>query len=154
MGQGAGGAPYDETPYSYDETPYNTVHELFDSLARGQLERFLAGCADDLVLTVRGSGAMTTMVAKAQIGSWYQSMRDLAGASFRSDVCLVLAEDRTQVVLLRHALTRDRVVYQYETVNRCTFRNDQLASWFSHPVHPTDYARAWGIHLGLERQPA
>ncbi len=142
----------DEAPT--DESPYKRVHGLFDALARGDLDRFVAGCADDLVLTVRGSGAMTTMVAKDRLASWYQSMQELAGASFHSDVCLVLADDRTQVVLLRHGLIRERVEYQYETVNRCTFRHDELASWFSHPVRPSDYARAWGIHLGLERQPA
>ncbi len=147
MGQAAGEAPY-------DEPPYERVHDLFDALAGGDLERFLAGCADDLVLTVRGSGTMTTMVAKDQIASWYRSMQELAGASFRSDVCLVLADDRTQVVLLRHHLTRNQVEYQYETVNRCTFRRHDLASWFSHPVRPSDYARAWGIPPGLERQPA
>jgi ketosteroid isomerase-like protein len=137
-----------------DKASHDRVHDLFDALARGDLNRFLAGCANDLVLTVRGSGAMTTMVAKAQISSWYRSMQELAGASFHSDVCLVLADDPTQVVLLRHALTRDRVEYQYETVNRCTFRHGDLASWFSHPVRSSDYARAWGIQLGLERQPA
>jgi ketosteroid isomerase-like protein len=146
------GQPVDEA--RYDEARHDRVHDLFDALAAGDLDRFLAGCADDLVLTVRGSGAMTTMVAKAQISSWYRSMQELAGASFHSDVCLVLADDPTQVVLLRHALTRDRVEYQYETVNRCTFRHGDLASWFSHPVRSSDYARAWGIQLGLERQPA
>ena len=44
--------------------PVERVHGLFDALARGALDEFVAGCCDDLVLTVRGSGTMTTMVAK------------------------------------------------------------------------------------------
>jgi ketosteroid isomerase-like protein len=136
------------------ELPADPVHELFDALSNGELDRFLAGCRDDLVLTVRGSGAMTTMVAKVEIASWYRSMQELAGNSFCSDVCLALTEDHTHVVLLRHTLTRDLVEYEYESINRCTFREDGLASWFSHPVRPSEYARAWGIATGLERQPA
>ncbi len=128
-------------------------HELFDAFAAGALDRFLAGCCDDLVLTVRGSGSLTTLVAKPEIASWYRSMRELAG-TFRSEVGLVLSEDRTQVVLLRHSLVRGSVEYQYETVNRCTFREGALAAWFSHPVRADDYARAWGLHRRTERLPA
>jgi hypothetical protein len=80
-------------------------------------------------------------------------MRELAG-TFRSEVGLVLSEDRTQVVLLRHSLVRGSVEYQYETVNRCTFRDGALAAWFSHPVRADDYARAWGLHRRTERLPA
>ncbi len=134
--------------------PVERVHGLFDALARGSLDEFVAGCSDDLVLTVSGSGTRTTMVAKGEIASWYRSMRQLAGTSYRSDVSFVLTEDRTHVVLLRHTLIRAGVAYPYETVNRCTLRNGRLASWFSYPVRPSEYARAWGINSGLERVPA
>lgn len=130
-----------------------STDELFEAFASGALDRFLAGCSDDMVLTVRGSGPRATLVAKAGIASWYRSMQELAGV-FRSEVGLVVTEDRTQVVLLRHSLERGGVEYRYETVNRCTFRGGALASWFSHPVRPDDYARAWGLHHGLERVPA
>ena len=78
-------------------------------------------------------------------------MRQLAGTEFRSDVSLVLTEDRTHVVLLRHTLVRAGVEHPYETVNRCTLRDGGLASWFSYPVRRSEYARAWGIHSGFER---
>jgi hypothetical protein len=139
----------DQAPEKAD----NRVQELFDALTAGSLERFLDGCCPELVLTVRGSGAMTTLVAKSEIESWYRSMHELAGASFRSDVGFVLTEDRTHVVLLRHTLTRGHVEYQYETLNHCTLRDDGLASWFSHPVRPSAYARAWGIDPAPERIP-
>lgn len=135
------------------EIPVDRVQELFDALTRGALDRFVAGCCPDLVLTVRGSGAMTTLVPRSEIVTWYRSMQDLAGTSFRSEVGLVLTEDRTHVVLLRHVLTRGSVEYRYETLNHCTLRGDDLASWFSHPVRSSEYARAWGIHLASERMP-
>jgi ketosteroid isomerase-like protein len=135
-------------------TPTNQVHELFDALASGELDRFLVGTCDDLVLTVSGSGRRTTLVARDEIPAWYGSMQELAGRSFSSDVRLVLAEERTFVVMLRHTLSRDGVEYQYETVNHCTFRDGGLASWFSHPVRASDYARAWGIHHQLDRKSA
>ena len=130
------------------------THDLFDALAAGDLDRFLWGCTEELVLTVSGSDPMTTLVPKSEIASWYRSMSQLAGSSFRSEVCFVLADERTTVVLLRHSLTRGHVDYRYETVNRITFRDDRLASWFSHPVRPHDYARAWGIDKESVRQPA
>jgi ketosteroid isomerase-like protein len=133
--------------------PGSPTHALFDAFAAGALDQFLDGCRDDLVLTVRGSGPLCTLVAKAEIASWYRSMQSLAG-SFRSEVGLVLTEDHTQVVLMRHWLARGSVPRQYETVNRCTFRDGALASWFSYPVRADEYARAWGLHHGLERASA
>lgn len=130
------------------------VQRLFEALADGALDRFVAGCCDDLVLTVHGSGPMTTMVARDHIPSWYRSMQQLAGASFRADVSLVLTEDRTHVVLLTHVLVRAGHRHHYETINRCTLRHGRLASWFSYPVRPSEYARAWGIPAGGERLPA
>ncbi len=136
------------------ETPTNRVHELFDAFACGKLEKFLAGSCPDMVLTVSGSATRTTLVAKDGIASWYHSMQELAGASFSSEVRLVLAEEPTSIVLLRHTLIRRGVEYQYETVNHCTFRDGGLASWFSHPLRASDYARAWGIHGQMDRQSA
>jgi ketosteroid isomerase-like protein len=121
------------------------AHRLFDALTAGRLDVFLGGCVDDLVLTVIGSGPLTTLVRKGEIAAWYRSMGVLAGASFRSDVCFVLDDERATLVLLRHTLTREGTGYSYETANRCTFRDGLLASWFSRPVRRDDYARAWGI---------
>jgi ketosteroid isomerase-like protein len=135
-----------------DELPTERVRELFEAFIGGDLDQFLAGCAPDLVLTVRGSGSMTTLVAKGDIASWYRSMHDLTGGSLRSEVFLEVTEGAAQVVLLRHSLRRGRVEYRYETVNRCTWRHDGLVSWFSHPLRSADYARAWG--LAEERVPA
>jgi ketosteroid isomerase-like protein len=137
-----------------DVTGTSPCHRLFDALARGDLATFVGGCAEELVLTVSGSDPMTTRVARAEISSWYRSMGELAGSSFRSEVCLVLVDERATVVLLRHALSRRGVEYRYETVNRCTLRDGRLASWFSHPVRRRDYALAWGIDRTPVRRPA
>jgi len=130
--------------------PGELTRDLFDAFVSGALDRFLAGCCEDLLLTVRGSGSLTTLVAKADIASWYASMVELAG-TLRSEVGMVLSEDRTQIVLLRHALIRGGAEHHYETVNRCTFRDGSLASWFSHPVRAEEYARAWGLPSGVQR---
>ncbi len=143
-----------EKGMDHGEPPAESVRELFEAFADGELEQFLDGCAPDLVLTVRGSGSMTTLLAKGRIASWYRSMHDLAGGSLRSEVFLEVTEGPAQVVLLRHSLTRGQIEYRYETVNRCTWRHDGLVSWFSHPLRPADYARAWGLAAVGERVPA
>src|SRR5271156_4560241 len=91
------------------EAPEDRVHDLFEMLTRGDLDRFVAGCRPDLVLTVRGSGSMTTRVPRSEIATWYRSMQALGGTSFRSEVGLVLTEDRTHIVQLRYSLTRGGV---------------------------------------------
>jgi hypothetical protein len=135
------------------EVPVDRVHELFDALTRGAVDVFVAGCCPDLVLTARGSGAMTTLVPRSEITTWYRSMQELAGPSFRSEVGPVLTEDRTHVAVLRHLLTRGSVEYPYETLNHCTLRGDRMASWFAHPLRSSEYARAWGIPVGGQGVP-
>jgi ketosteroid isomerase-like protein len=127
-------------------------HRLFDALAAGDLDRFVAGCTEELVLTARGSDPLTTLVARSSIPAWYGSMDELAGSTFRSEVRLVLTGEPSTVVLLGHSLRRDGVEYRYETVNRCLFRGGRLASWFSQPLRADEYVRAWGIERVGERR--
>lgn len=111
---------------------------LFGSFARGEWGEFLAGCAEDLVLNVRGSAGRATLVPKPKIAEWSRSTRELAGDTFRSSVCFVLVDDKVGVVVLQHELERDGVRFHYDTVNRCILREDLIATWFCYPMNMGD----------------
>jgi ketosteroid isomerase-like protein len=128
-----------------EDQRFQRLDELFGLLVRGQYDEFLAGCTNHLVLNVRGSAGLATIVPRAQISVWHQAMRELAGGAFRSSVCFILATEHEAVVVLTHVIDRDGCTYRYQSVNRCTLREGLLAAWFSLPMNATDYARAWDL---------
>jgi hypothetical protein len=132
---------------------FSRLDEIFGSFVREEWKDFLAGCADDLVLNVRGSAGLATMVRKPQIAEWSHSARELADGTFRSSVCFILVDENVGVVILQHELERDGVSFKYETVNRCILREDLIATWFAYPMNMADYVAAWGIRQGSEPQP-
>ena len=132
---------------------FSRLDELFGSFVREEWEEFLAGCASNLVLNVRGSAGLATMVRRTQIAEWSQSARELAGGTFRSSVCFILVDENVGVVILHHELEREGVSFKYQTVNRCILREGLIATWFSYPMNMADYVAAWGIGQGSEFQP-
>jgi hypothetical protein len=124
---------------------FERLDELFGLFVRGQYDEFLAGCTDHLVLNVRGSAGLATIVPRAQISEWHQAMRELAGGAFRSSVCFIIATEHEAVVVLTHVIDRNGCTYRYQTVNHCTLQEDLLAAWFNLPMNATDYARAWDL---------
>jgi ketosteroid isomerase-like protein len=120
------------------------LHHLFTLLTRGELDAFLQGCTDDVSLTARGTGTRTTIVRREEIPDWFASMHALTDGTLGSSICLVLSVGHENIVILRHTFERDGVIRSYETVNFCTFRQQQLMAWFSHPLDIGTYAEAWG----------
>jgi ketosteroid isomerase-like protein len=127
------------------------LDQLFGLFVRGQDDEFLTGCADDLVLNVRGSAGLATLVPRTQIPQWHQAKRHLAGGTFHSSVCFILVMEHEGVVVLTHQIDRDGVTYRYETVNHCTLRDGLLAAWFHLPMNASDYAQAWDLEPLNER---
>jgi len=134
-----------------DNRQFERLDALFASFVCGQYDEFLAGCTEDLVLNVRGSARLATMVPRSQISEWHQSTQQLAGGAFRSSVCFILVRERVGIVVLTHVIDRNGVSFRYETVNHCILHGDLLAAWFSYPMNTADYAEAWD--LGRTRQP-
>jgi ketosteroid isomerase-like protein len=127
------------------ESRFERLDALFGSFVRGGYDEFLKGCADDLVLNVRGSAQLATTVVKSQLSEWHQSTQQLAGDAFRSSVCFVLVTEGAGIVVLTHVIDRNGLSFRYETVNRCTLRDELLASWFSYPMDAAAYTEAWGL---------
>jgi ketosteroid isomerase-like protein len=137
-------------PATEDER-FARLEHLFDLFVRGQNDEFLAGCTDDLVLNVRGSAGLATLVPRAQIAQWHQAERNLAGGAFDSSLCFIFVTEHEGVVVLTHRIDRDGVTYRYETLNHCTLRDGLLAAWFNLPMNAAHYARAWDLEPLSER---
>ncbi|MGD0746427.1 MAG: hypothetical protein ABSB68_01285 [Acidimicrobiales bacterium] len=135
----------DEWTLATEDLQFQRLDALFGSFVREEYEQFLADCAEDLVLNVRGSAGLATMVPRFQIPQWHRSSKQLAGGALRSSVCFILVREHVGIVVLTHMIDRDGVSFRYETVNHCTLRGDRLAAWFCYPMNAADYEEAWGL---------
>jgi ketosteroid isomerase-like protein len=122
------------------------VRQLFGYLVAGKLDDFLSGCANDLVVTVRGSTPTPVTLTKADIADWYGSLQALSPTSLQSSVELGRADGDAVTVILRHSFGRQGVDYTLEMVNLVTFRDGLVATWSSYPLDLAEYARAWRTH--------
>jgi ketosteroid isomerase-like protein len=122
------------------------VRQLFGYLVGGKLDDFLSGCANDLVVTVRGSTPTAVTLTKADIADWYGSIQALSPTSLQSSVEVGRADGNTVTVILRHSFGRQGVDYTLEMANLVTFRDGLVATWSSYPLDLAEYARAWRTH--------
>jgi ketosteroid isomerase-like protein len=116
---------------------------LFDALVRGQFDEFMAGCRDDLVVTVRGSSPTPMILRRSDIPDWYGSLQALSPTSLSSTVEVVRVDGDSATVMLRHEFARHGIDYRLEMVNLVSFRDGLLAEWSSYPLDLPEYARAW-----------
>jgi ketosteroid isomerase-like protein len=119
------------------------VRQLFGLLVTGKFEEFLSGCADDLVLTVRGSTPTAVTLTKADVADWYGSFRAFSPTSLQSSLEVGRVNGNTVTVSLRHSFGRQGVDYTLDMVNLVTFRDGLVAEWTSYPLDLPEYARAW-----------
>jgi ketosteroid isomerase-like protein len=119
---------------------------LFDALVKGQFEEFMAGCADDLAITVRGSSPAPMILRRSDIPDWYGSLQALSPTSLSSSVEVAQVEGERATVMMRHEFARNGIDYRLEMVNLVSFRHGLLAEWSSYPLDLPEYARAWRIH--------
>ena len=122
------------------------VGRLFDALVRGQFDEFMAGCRDDLVVTVRGSSPTPMILRRSDIPDWYGSLQALSPTSLSSTVEVVRVDGDSATVMLRHEFARHGIDYRLEMVNLVSFRDGLLAEWSSYPLDLPEYARAWRMH--------
>ncbi|HEX3795882.1 MAG TPA: hypothetical protein VHV57_15420 [Acidimicrobiales bacterium] len=121
------------------------VGRLFGHLVQGHFDEFLAGCATDLIITVRGSTPEETTFITSDVPDWYGSIQAMARTSLRSSVEVSTIDGNQAFVILRHAFERNGVNYELEMANRCEFRRGLLSSWSSYPLNLPAYERVWKL---------
>jgi ketosteroid isomerase-like protein len=122
------------------------IGRLFDSFVKGRFEEFAAGCADDLILTVRGSEPAPVHLQGSDIPDWHGSLQALSPGALRTSVEVAQVDGPNATVILRHSFARHGVDYHLELVNLLTFRDGLLAEWSSYPLDLGEYSRAWRTH--------
>jgi ketosteroid isomerase-like protein len=121
------------------------IRRLFSALIGGRVDDFLAGCADDLVVTARGSTPIPTTLTRIDINDWYGSLQALSPTSLQSSVEVGRVEGNKATVILRHSFGRNGIDYNLEMLNLVEFRDGLLAEWSSYPLNLSEYARAWRL---------
>jgi len=117
--------------------------EIFEPLARGEIDEFLARCSDRLVFSVWGTAPRPTTLSRADLPGWYGGLRALTADTFSSEVVLNLSLGLENVVMLRHRFSFLGQPRRYDTVNHCVLLRGQLVAWFSRPSAAGEYAAAW-----------
>ncbi len=127
-------------------TEEKQVETLFATLAANRLDEFLAGCSDQLLITLWGTSPLSNTIPPALLATWWEGFHRLAEGTLVTEVVLTLPDERSHMVILRHRFTREGTVRGFDTVNFCTLRDGALASWFSRPLDRQEYVEAWGLH--------
>lgn len=126
------------------------VHELFLRLAADDHAGFVDSCAEGIVVIIR-HGAESLSLGRADLGSWFEEQqRDETGATLCSLPSVVHKTGQHAVVILSHALRREGVNWQYQTINQCEFDDGRLSRWTVSPVNLLEYAQAWNL-LAVDR---
>jgi ketosteroid isomerase-like protein len=123
----------------------DALQSLFGHLVQGDFDAFLAGCATDLVITVRGSTPNETTLVKSDVPDWFGSIQAMARTSLRSTIELGSVEGKQAVVILHHSFQRNGVNYVLEMANLCEFQDGLLSSWSSYPLNLPEYERVWKL---------
>jgi ketosteroid isomerase-like protein len=121
------------------------IGRLFGQLVEGHFDEFLAGCAADLVINVRGSSPVETTLIKSDVPDWFGSVQAMARSELRSAIEVGSVEGNQAVVILRHSFERNGVNYQLEMANLCEFHDGLLSSWSSYPLNLPEYERVWKL---------
>jgi ketosteroid isomerase-like protein len=131
------------------ELQADDVHELFLRLVGGDYAGFVDGCTPGIVVVVR-HGRKSVLLHRSDVGSWFEQLDRDSGATLCSAPTEVYVTGQRAVVILGHALRRDGVNVQYQTINHCEFHDGRLARWTVSPVDLVEYASAWNL-LALDQ---
>jgi ketosteroid isomerase-like protein len=127
------------------------VEALFVALAANQVDEFLAGCSEQLLITLWGTSPLSSTISPDQLPLWLEGFHQLTEGTLVSEVLLTLADEHSHVVIVRHLFTRNGRARTFDTVNFCTLRDGALAAWFSRPLDHQEYVEAWGLQRPEDR---
>jgi ketosteroid isomerase-like protein len=119
------------------------IERMFRSLVSGHVDAFLRHCADDLIITTRGTDAELHTLSKADVADWFGALAALSSGQLQSAVHVAPTEGHTATVILSHSFRRDGVEFTLDTINLLTLRGGQLIEWSSYPLNLNEFAQAW-----------
>jgi ketosteroid isomerase-like protein len=123
-----------------NEERLRTAYEAF---ARGDLDAYLAMCADDIEFHVPGSTPFSGVHTKADFPQWITGVMEIAQGSFREVPYGFVANDDHGVVMLDHYLQRDGRDIHYRTNHLYDFLDGSFARWEEWPASEEAFNQAW-----------
>jgi len=120
------------------------LRDAYAAFARGDVERYLQSCTDDIVFHVPGRGRVAGTYSRAQFASpMISTVIELSRGTFRETVLDVVANDHHGVVLARHEMDRGSGPVSYRTAHVYTIRDGKLAEFREYPEDLYAFDAAW-----------
>lgn len=110
-------------------TNQQTLEKIYEAYASGNIDSFLAACAENITFQIAGkNGGKFT---KANFSEYLAKLS--AKGPFRLEVHDILANDRHGVVLASNFFTRDGKPTQVRTVHVWRIENGAPVAWYEYP---------------------
>jgi ketosteroid isomerase-like protein len=124
--------------------PYEELlRTLYRLLNTGDLEGFLAGCADDATFAMPGNTAVSGTYSKATYRDVMESVVEESQGRFQQHLLEVAANDQHGIVLLFHRFRRGGRLRSYRTAHIVTFGDRRITAWQEHPGSMAEFETAW-----------
>lgn len=120
------------------------LRDLYAIFAKGDLQGFLDGCADEVTFTVPGNTPGSGVFSKADFGQWISGVLGQTGGTFQEHVLDVFANDDHGILLLHHEFDRDGKHREYRTAHICDLKDGKIATWTEFPGSLREFEDAWG----------
>jgi ketosteroid isomerase-like protein len=122
------------------------LRDLYAAFAKGDLQRFLDGCTEDVTFTVPGNTPGSGVITKADFVGWISGVIGQTNGTFQEHVLDVFANDEHGLLLLHHEFDRDGQHREYRTAHICELRDGRIAEWTEHPGSLREFEEAWGTN--------
>jgi ketosteroid isomerase-like protein len=120
------------------------LRDLYATFAQGDLQGFLAGCADDVTFTVPGNTLGSGTFTKTTFVEWISAVMGQTGGTFEEHVLDVFANDEHGILMLHHEFDRDGQHREYLTAHAVKLVDGRISTWEERPGSLAEFEAAWG----------
>jgi uncharacterized protein len=119
------------------------LHTAYGAFGRGDLDAYLALCADDIEFHVPGTTPFSGVHTKASFHQWIGGVMEIAQGTFRETAFGIVANDERGVAMLDHYLQRDGRDIHYRTNHVYEFQDGLFSRWEEWPASEEAFNEAW-----------
>ena len=120
------------------------LEKLYKDLNQGNVEGFLAGCADNVTFQIAGKSKLAGKYTKADFAIGIAAkLKEMSGGTFKMEVHDIMASDRHGLVLGTMSLTRNGKPTEYRTVHVWRIEGGKPVAWYEYPRDLYQYDAIW-----------
>jgi ketosteroid isomerase-like protein len=121
-----------------------TLEKAYSSLAKGDVQGFLAVCSDSVTFQIQGKSAIAGKFTPANLEKeFFGKMKELSSGSFKMELHDVLASDLHATVLMTCRLTRGGKEHEYRTVHVWRWDGDKPLAGYEYPRDLYQFDAIW-----------